>query len=256
MSNKEKLPEFIDRYNNGELTPEELVVFSGLQKHYPRLSEEIKLDRELNAMLTGDDTLELRKKILFVREKSRKGNHPDLRILLMAASFLAFLAIEFLLFFTKEKLHNPGKEEEFSHKIQPASKQHPENKIYSITALNTKPPEEKTGQMLPVHFRENPTYENLIGASRSGEHFRMVSPGRNDRIRSNSTINFKWIIGKNSEVDLNIIDNRGRIVKESGMIRENSYSLQPGVLLNGLYYYQLTVKGEIIYFGKFTVVDH
>ena len=77
MSDREKLPELIDRFNNGKLTGEKLTAFLEMLKTNPRLREEVRLDSDLNEILANMDILELRQKILSIQQNRQKRKGTD-----------------------------------------------------------------------------------------------------------------------------------------------------------------------------------
>jgi len=262
MSNREKMPEWIDRFNNGELSGEELQTFLEMAKKDPRLREEIKLDLDLNSILTEEDILDLRKKIMNLKRQrlGRKGN--NLKFYLMAASFLLFLGIGLLLFYYKGTRTSNAKSVEIIllQKHQAQLKQHlsVQKPDSSKTSLNIEKKEnhfssEEIGTDLLAGFVKNPSLENLIGTTRHSENFLMVFPINNHHFSANAVARFEWIVDGQAEIELRIMNNSGTPVHESGTIRKNSYSIPSGKLKPGLFYFKILRGDELLYFGKFTI---
>jgi hypothetical protein len=262
MSNREKIPEWIDRFNNGELSNEEVKTLLEMAKNDPRLREEIKLDLELNSILTDEDILDLRKKMLTLSKirLERKGN--NLKFYLMAASLLLLLGIGLFLFFynvNRSSNAKPG-ENTLSQKNHPPTKQSPayqqinSSKTSSDTANrgNTISTEQR-GTNLLASYDKNPSLENMIGTTRNAGNFAMVFPLNDYHCSVNADVRFEWLPEGPAEVELRIMNNFAILVHESGTIKKNTYSIPPGKLKQGLYYFKILSGDEILYFGKFTI---
>ncbi len=256
MSNREKLPELIDRYNNGELEGEELTYFLELMKVNSRLRKEVALDSELNEILANKDILELRQIILSVQKKHRQKKRPDLQVILLAASFLLLIATAVFLVMINSGHHLSGNSEVIA-KYQQELKQSQNNKVEKE---ETKMPVTKEinipGRTIEVNpsasFRTNPSFEKMIGATRHIGYFTMIAPRIDSHFNINEEILFKWTLNEPAKVELMIMDNTGLTIKESESLN-NNYSLPPGTLKKGLFYFKVLQKDEIIFFGKFVV---
>ena len=66
-------------------------------------------------------------------------------------------------------------------------------------------------------------------------------------------IMFEWTQDGHAEIELKIMDNTGTSIHESRLLDSNKYSLPPGTLNSGLYYFKVLQNDEIIFFGKFIV---
>ena len=259
MSDKEKLPELIDRFNNGKLSGEELSTFLEMLKTNPRLREEIRLDSELNEILANEDILELRQKILTIQKNHQKRNGPDLHFFLLAASLLLLIGIEVLLFMNNTH-RNPSKSTTLIPKHQPDLKKVPDiTKVeHPVIPMDTGNKGKSMIERIPEtrlasNFRKNPSFENMIGATRHAGYFRMDVPEIGYRFSEKAVIQFEWNLEKQAEIELKIMDNTGTSVHESGSLNKNRYSLPSGTLKRGLYYFKVMQNDEIIFFGKFMV---
>ena len=256
MSNREKLPELICRYNNGELEGEELSAFLEMMKASSRLRNEVKLDSELNKILADKDALELHEFIFSIQKKRRQKKGPYLHIFLLAASFLLLIGIEVFLFRTNARYHppdssiiNPKYPPEL---IQPQKKEPGKSATMVPSPKGINIPGKKVEANPAANFRTNPSFENMIGATRHAG-FRMVVPSMNSHFNVNAEIIFNWTTNEPAKIELKIIDNTGKLVQESGFLNQNNYSLSPGTLKKGLYYFKVLQKDELIFFGKFAV---
>ena len=259
MSDREKIPEYIDRYNNGELTGEDLNIFIEMLRTNPRLREEVKLDSELNEILAQTDILELRKKILYEQKHFQQRKGPDLKSFLIAASIILLIGIEAFLFMNKTNhqtspivthISNPKPEltkSSFNNEIaQQTTLSEAQNKASRIIGKNN-------DTSLTKRFRKNNSFEKMIGSTRHSGYFIMNAPRLGYIYGKKTDIHFEWNIAENEEIDLKIIDNTGETVHESGLISTNRYLLPSGTLLSGLYYFKVLQNDEIIFFGKFVV---
>ena len=156
--------------------------------------------------------------------------------------------------------HNPSISTKIISKNQPVLKQ-PTQKIKIENQITTTEPENKgtkiitskTETKIADNFRENLSFENMIGATRHAGSFRMVAPAMDAHFSEKAEIVFKWTLDKQTKIELKIMDNSGSSVQESGFLDQSDYSLAPGTLIKGLYYYKVMQKDEIIFFGKFIV---
>ncbi len=259
MSDREKFPEMIDRFNNGNLSGEELTAFLEMLKTNPRLREEVRLDNELNEILANEDILELRQKIIAIQKKHKKRKGQDLHFFLLAASLLLLIGIEVLLF-TNYTRHNPSKSVTLIPKHKPDLKRVPditrvEHPVIPMDTLNKgkRMIDRKTESKLAANFRKNPSFENMIGATRHAGYFRMDAPVIGHHFSEKAVIRFEWILEGQTGIELKIMDNTGTSVHESVSLIKNRYSLPPGTLKRGLYYFKVMQNDEILFFGKFFV---
>jgi hypothetical protein len=259
MNDREKLPELIDRFNNGKLTGEKLTDFLEMLKTNPRLREEVRLDSELNEILANMDILELRQKILSIQQNRQKRKGTDFYFFLLAASLLLLIGIEVLLIMNKTH-RNPYNNTTLTPKYQSDSKQLPVNNKVKQAAITTKTVNKekkirdwKTEKRLAASFRKNPSFENMIGSTRHAGYFRMDAPLIGYRFSEKAEIMFEWTQDGHAEIELKIMDNTGTSIHESRLLDKNKYSLPPGTLNRGLYYFKVLQNDEIIFFGKFMV---
>jgi hypothetical protein len=259
MSNRKKFPELIDRFNNGKLTGEELTAFLEMMKTNPRLREEVRLDSELNEILANVDILELRQKILFIQKNQQKRKGSDFHYFLLAASLLLLIGIEVFLIMNDTN-HNPSNKTTLIPKHEPGSKQLPVNNKVEQTSIATetinkekKIIRRKTEVKLAASFRRNPSFEKMIGSTRHAGYFRMDAPLIGYHFSEKARILFEWTQEGHVEIELKIMDNTGINIHESGLLDKNKYSLSPGTLNRGLYYFKVLQNDEIIFFGKFIV---
>jgi hypothetical protein len=259
MSDREKFPELIDRFNTGQLTGEELTAFLEILKTNPRLREEVRLDSELNEILANEDILELRQKILTIQENRKKRKGPDLYFFLLAASFLLLMGVETLLFMNYTH-PLPAGNPILGQKQKPALQKVPgitriEHHLISADTVKkgNSTRYRKTETMLAASFRKNPSFENMIGSTRHAGYFRMDAPVIGCQFNGKDVIGFTWSKEGDDRINILIMDNNGTNVHESGLLSKNNYSIPPGTLKKGLYYFKVLQNDEILLFGKFFV---
>ena len=213
----------------------------------------------MNEILDNKDILELRKKILHIQKNRQKRKEPDLHFLLLAASLLLLMGIEVLLF-TNNNHRNPSGDNILHPKHQSGTRQLTISKkgdqpVIAAKTVNREKriKDQKTQMKLAASFRENPSFENMTGATRHAGYFRMVLPLTGYPYSEKAEIRFEWILDEHTEIELKIMDNTGTHVHESGNLSKNKYSLPPGTLKKGLYYFKIMQNDEILFFGKFFV---
>jgi len=182
MSNREKVPEYIDRYNAGELKGEELQIFNEMLKSNPRLRDEVKLDSELNEILAQTDILEFRRTILFEQKHYKKKKGPDLKSWLIAASLLLLIGIEVALVMNKDHYRSTVGPS-VSNQKPLALKSLLNNKAekQTILAETQNKAIETSGNKKDTNtnkrFRKNSSFEKMIGSTRHSGYFNMNAPG-------------------------------------------------------------------------------
>ena len=267
MRNKEKLHEWIDRYNNSDLSGEELVIFLEMMNKDHRVREEVWLDNELNYVLKENDILELRKKIREICSGYPAKKTRNTMIMLMAASLLILLSAEYSIFYLTRfpnKIANP----EFVHLQNPPLKKESDNlktnlqdskQVLAIFLKDKPVPLENDSREIKNTFdllacyQPNKALETLIGTTNRSERFRMMKPEISSVFTRKSTIWFSWKTENPEETSLIVENNFGLIVYESDSNYNQSVFLKTSFLGFGLFYYKIIQKDEVIYFGKFTI---
>jgi hypothetical protein len=227
-------------------------------KSNPRLRDEVKLDRELNEILAQTDILEFRRKILFEQKRQKKRKGPYLNSLLIAASLLLFIGIEVILIMNKTD-HRSSVVSTNSNQLPKENKSILNIKSEKLTILSEIQNKaiiidgRKKDTSLNKRFRKNNSFENMIGSTRHSGYFRMNAPRIGYKYGKKMDIHFEWTLAENEEIELKIMDNTGESVHESGLIQNNSYVLNSGTLLSGLYYFIVKKNDDILFIGKFVV---
>ena len=269
MSKREKLHEWIDRYNNRDLTGEELAVFLEMMNHDHRILEEVRLDEELNSALEERDILDLRKKIRKVYAGKQVKRSPGTRIILMAATLLILLSIEGVIIYLTHSAGNHGSPDIVSKKITLQEKyggfgQSQWNltsgqKVFPLLRSDktVSPGIELQDEIISfgllASYQPNKAMENLIGTTCRSGNFKMLKSPGSYAFSRNSTILFSWKTGINEETSLVVENNTGNTVYESVSNFNQSVYLKTDFLEPGLYYYKVMSKDEVFCFGKFMV---
>ena len=266
MKNKAKLYEWIDRFNNNELSGEEYYELVHLLNSDLRVREEVLLDRELNSMLKDKELLDLRKKIKKVCNTGGKREIRYNKYLLIAAALLIILSIGytinyFILTFHHQKHKTTYHKSDFSQRrnenvlLFPVPKQ-PE--VYTLSGYETPVKNEHSrendfNQDLLASYHPNKTFEYLAGIAYRSTGFSLVSPVNSASFRLEENIVFYWKTGRPAKTSLYINDNRGVLLYESEYNNYPSVQIKAGFLGYGLFYYKIVQEEEVVCFGKFIV---
>ncbi len=115
----------------------------------------------------------------------------------------------------------------------------PSNKAAKITTPKTEP-------RIADNYRENLSFEKIIGATRHDGAFRLVAPAIGAQFSEKAKIVFKWTTEKQAGIELNIMDNAGSVFTNQGRLIKANY-FGSGKLNKGLYYYKVMEKDEITF---------
>ena len=260
MSDREKLPEWIDRFNEGTLQGEELERFLEMLKTNPRLRDEVNLDRELNQLLEEDDLIEFRRKLMKVT-RSRRSPGQNL-LLLMAALILILIGLSTLVYFSARRTL-PGKKDlvTFQDSTAAGNEKAPENNRDSVNPQQMQGISQDTGRnrvdeknrLLAQNFIPDPAMESLLGTTARSGDFRMIRPADGTVFRKSSVIEFELKIPDNRHVRLIIAGNTGRKVAEYKLEKRNHQKVNASSFSPGLYYFKLLIHDELVYAGKFII---
>jgi hypothetical protein len=253
MSDREKLHEWIDRFNDNDLSGEELERFLEMLKTDPRLRAEVRLDKELNSILAEEDEIEFRRKILDVMKKRSPGQQRNW--LLMAAMFLVLAGMVALFFWAVRK---PLRQDE---KNQPFTSTDTINRtVRPVPAFprkdNMRPgshtPQEKR-ELLADNFTPNPAFENMLGTTVREGGITMLKPDNGLTFHHRSVIRFEWKKTEGRAVRIQIVDPSGRQALNVENITHSWLEVPADSLPPGLYYYKVVVEDELVHLGKFFV---
>ena len=257
MIEKQKISEWIDRYNDNDLPAYEHLQFVEMISRHPVLRAEVRLDKELNTIIENEDILDLLHKLEKVR-KSTKKSGSGFSFFLLAASFLALIATAILVF-----LFLPDPYKSFYYKVsaeRPVAG-HPSASGKLSRYLNLS----KTSKcLMPVTRYENdinrqliasyqplPELELLIGASARADDLHILSPQPRISLPDGSTVLFEWNpVHEEVNLTLEIIDNTGSVLSTRHLPNSGRFILDTVFLGKGLIYWKLIMDEEIIYLGS------
>ncbi len=256
MSDREKLPEWIDRFNNNELEGEELERFLALLKKNPKIQAEVDLDRDLNQVLKDEELLELRKKIQKVRERGNRtrpgDSDPGLRIWLMAALIVVLVGTVFLIFWLTRAPGIIATREQLTRQDTLIEREKSLPAVRQKDSTTVKKPVRQNLQ-LAQNLTPYPPLESLVGTVTRGSSFRLIKPLNSSIILQSSELEFLWKKDENEKVALTILDNTGKPVMGPILTADDHEKIKASRLKPGLYYFRIVNKDELIYVGKFTI---
>ncbi len=116
MTKKLKYSQLIDRFIAGEMNEDELRWFSKELQFNTELSNELKLDKDLDSILLDEDIVEFRRKLVSVIDESKQERtprivrfHPQKWQLAVAATIAVLMLIGGSLLFTQQRSYTPEK---------------------------------------------------------------------------------------------------------------------------------------------------
>jgi hypothetical protein len=264
MNNHEKLPEWIDRFNNKDLRGKELKEFLELMKQDPELRREVKLDEDLNNILADTDIIELRKKIIKYKIP-KEGKHTGLPTLFLAASITLLIGLAFFVYLLIRQEDDPITKSDYSFITDTSSlpkKQltNEEQVAQDMATFDSIASRKKRGEiksdnkmLLSDNYKPYPPYESMVGEVNRAINFRMINPTASGNYRRGSLIKFKWETETHIPLIITITDNKGQSIVVSGPIKGKEFIYNTSKLTEGLYYIKFINNDEMVYFGKFTL---
>ena len=265
MNEHEKLPEWIDRFNNKDLHGKELREFLELMKQNPELRREVKLDEELNEALADTDVIELRKKIVKYRIP-KEGNHSWLPVFFLAASITILIGLAIFVYIWMKQADESIMKTNYTYypsdtslinKKQLTNEERMTNgrvESDSVTS-HKKPGDIKTDDklLLADNYKPYPPYESMVGEVSRAVNFKLIKPYDSNTFRKGSLITFSWETASFVVVTITITDNKGQSLFVSQPIDDKKFLFNTSKLPEGLYYIKFIYNDEIVYFGKFTL---
>jgi hypothetical protein len=266
MRNKEKLYEWIDRFNNNDLQGEEYDQLLTMMNMDLRVREEILLDKDLNSILKEKDILDLRTKINKVCTDGVSNGFRDKRILLVAATLLIILTMGYSVYYLSRLMKSPE-----SRKFE-YSQSNSENSNWNITFFPFQN-QQKVKNFFDEHYQNpfnhsgnngiskellacyqpNKKLEYLVGVPYRSVAFSLKSPTHLYKFNLCETVLFSWRIENPAKTRLTIIDNRGELRYESEYNHYQTVQIKARFLGPGLFYYKIICKDEVICFDKFSI---
>jgi hypothetical protein len=254
---------WIDRYNDDELTESERKLFQEKMKSNSLLRKEQQLDQKLNAFLADKELLDFMEQIRDLPTKSRSAL-KRLKKILFAASFLSlsFAVMIFVINYygssaflwhrtetrrPDANFRQPLGSGQNTTSLQPES---PEGeKVYPSTCQNLSGETDK--------YQCLPEFELLVGSIYRGTMLKMVLPDSDSSIGQHGMILFQWEIPEFDEqvsFTIEFVNNKGKKVFESPVLTDtNCYPLYADSLGTGLFYWKILAHEDIIKMGKIAV---
>lgn len=265
MIDREKLPEFIDRFNSKKLHGKDLEEFLEMLKNDPGLKLDVKLDKDLNEMLAEKDIIELRRKIIKYRIPEERDG-IGLGFFLFAASVAIIIGLAVFVFLWLRRIDseelksgnefNMADTASFSKNIPVDDEGNVIKNATTDTILKGK----GNGRFIDedeLLFADNystfPPYESLVGETSRSGNFRLLKPAVENSYRKGSVVIFNWEAPSNDKLSIIITNNKGKDVFASRTITGTSFALSTSKFSEGLYYFKFVNNDDIIYFGKFTL---
>jgi hypothetical protein len=259
MNEYEKLPEWIVRFNNNELRGRELEDFLEMIKYDPDVRQEVKLDQELNEILSDTEILELRKKI--AKNKYPKERDPRIMpLIFLAASMTILLTLGTLAFIHLRKeqkeiliaIEKTDPENLYKNFVFPDSAEIAKDRqaLDSATLSMAREMSAADRILMTENFRNYPPFELLIGESMRSVGFKLVKPVSSDKFKRGDTVIFRWETDSQDPITITITDNRGNTFFSSRPLYDKDLFYPTTSLKEGLYYVKFIRNDEIIYFDK------
>jgi hypothetical protein len=265
MNEQDKLPEWIDRFNNNDLHGNELKDFLELMNQNPELRSEVKLDKELNETLADTDIIELRK-IIAKYKIPEETNHIRLPIFFLAASITILIGLGIFVFIWMRQDNNtfmktayplyPSDTSIFGDKKLANDEQAALNRAtFDSIARLSKQGDLKTNDklLLTDNYKPYPPYESMVGEVIRTTNFKLIKPSVSDTFAKGSVMTFSWEGESFVLITITITDNKGKSLFVSRPIDGKKFLFNTSKLAGGLYYVKFINNDEIVYFGKFTL---
>ncbi|MEI6683211.1 MAG: hypothetical protein WCO44_11315 [Bacteroidota bacterium] len=250
--------DWIDRYNESDLTVVQKKHFQKKMHDDPLLREEVLLDAKINQLLGDEDVLELMDRVRRVSARARQRSRLMKR-LLMAASVVCLMATGAIVYFLEK---GPGPP--VANMMQQARA--PVNQAYQKSIPGSMAGEKGRVQdlsetipagrmpLLASNYRPLAEFELLAGSVTRSTQLKLVEPAMNLTVGIGVPVRFKWIAsGDHSLFTVILMNNRGKVVSESPSVGGDQFLLKTLGLPGGLYYWKIVQDDEWVMIGKLTL---
>ena len=133
---------------------------------------------------------------------------------------------------------------------------HTQNLIKNRTETNVLNKDSVKGNLMAKNDQNNFTellrFESQINQEYRSDAIEIISPKKPEMYKSSENINFQWKKSAIEKLILGLYDNKGKLIFQE-KITSNFHFKQ--VLPPGLYYWQLETEDDIVYTGKFSVLN-
>lgn len=253
------LNSYIGKFTEGELTSEEENWLLSQASSNPMLRNEMRLDKEISDFFSDPGKLVVSEHV----RKAIKEGHARVQIrfyLRIAASVAIFLGLSGAVLLATCFRNILYQQAESS--LAPAfhSKAygllgffHP-GKVVSVPQTPVKRRIHATQLARADNFAPRPEYEFLVGSVTRDLSVYLIQPPPRVKCNSGSILDFMWRWTDSQVfVDIEITDNKGRVVFRKLNINESSYTLDLNNWNKGLYYYKIETGENLVTIGSITI---
>jgi hypothetical protein len=247
---RDKINEWIVRFNEGDLKGNELQEFLSLMDEVPGLRQEVGLDGEINRILEEKDILEFREAMLKAKAKGRPGILPGW--FLLAASMAILITIGGFIIYLSVFLESDGPQ--IAPPVVTADDtihRHRERTDSVPGEGGTENGDRQKPSLIAGNFCPHPTLESLVGEATRADDFVLESPLPSLRIMRGDTIHFDWRTRSVDPVAIRLLNNKGELVRSDQPAGTLHCYLITEDLKPGLYYWKLLRNGQLVTAGKF-----
>lgn len=253
--------DWIDRYNNGELTGAERAAMHHAMMANPLLRAEVLMDARLDRFLEDGEMVDLMEKSRSVSEK-RGSRGIALKPLLIAASVLFLVVSGGFFYLLRDKPAGTR-----GNMVQPHATAVPNTPGKPITAdyrskFLTRPEKLPMPAYQPTHhillaqnFEPLEELEAFVGVSVRSVPFRLKSPGVKLSVASGTDVLFSWQpCSDRHKMTIVLLNNKGVRVFCIHLNGASSCLLPTKGIAAGLYYWKILSDGDLVLMGRLTIL--
>lgn len=246
---RDKINEWIVRFNEGDLQGNELQEFLKLMKEVPGLRDEVSLDREISRILEEKDILEFREAMLKAKPKGRPGFLPGW--FLLAASMSIFITIGGFTLYHSVFLGSDGTEfAPCTITVDDTIQRHRERTDTVPAVPGPGNDDRRKRPLIADNFTPHLTLESLVGEATRADDFILLAPLPSVRVMRGDTVHFNWRTGSVDPVVIQLLNNKGELVRSDRPAGILHCYLITEDLQPGLYYWKLLKNGQLVTAGK------
>ena len=248
---RQKINEWIDRFNEGSLKGEDLNTFIQMLHDDPELRKEVAIDREINRMLEQRELLEFREAVLKAGKRPSPGRW---RWLLLAAMVVVLLSAGgYFLFRTLPTRDVPAKDQLAERPVKTPG----EGTVKELPAKPSKQAEKSQDAtphrkkvLLAEAFTPCPSLEHLVGETTRAEGIILLGPLPEITVRRGDTVQFSWRMSGKDSLKILFYDNQEQQILIAVPDAPDSYSFPTGSYHRGLYYWKFLKDDQLVTAGK------
>ncbi|MDP1622321.1 MAG: hypothetical protein Q8M08_08270 [Bacteroidales bacterium] len=253
--------DWIDRYNNDELNENEKAIFEERMGTNHLLRSEVHLDDCLNRFLMDEGLLDLMKKISSSSQKNQSRG-SWWKPMLIAATLLCLTVMGGLFYLLQT---NPGTIRQcvVSRTDQPLREHEVEpEKLTPLTDFQNPLVRDQIPHNMAKHmfllaeaFQPLTEFDLLIGSVTRSDYFKLITPDPVLSIPAGTRVLFSWTYDERSEpVSIILMNNKGIPVFEMPLTKKDTFVLNTGDFLPGLYYWKILAGDDLVLMGKLTIL--